>query len=429
MIKIESLDHEGRGVAHHEGKAVFVDGALPGEEVEISAYKKKPRVEFANISKMLRESPWRVKPKCASFGICGGCSMQHLEASAQVSAKQRVLEDAFRHIGKVNPGCILPAIHGPYWRYRHRARLSVRFVEKKGKLLVGFNEKRTRYVTDMDNCEVVPEKISMLIPHLKEMIGALSIRKRLPQVEVAVGEETDLLVLRILDPLSNEDEALIRAFSDKHGIAIYLQPKGVDSVHPFHPEKPARLHYSLPEFGIVMPFLPSDFTQVNFAINRALVRRAVALLSPSKGDRIADLFCGLGNFTLPIAKSGANVTGFEGSATLVERAMENADKNGIANASFVAADLFDMKGVNLQGFDKMLIDPPRAGAKELVESLGPALPSRIVYVSCDPATLARDAGVLVHSKGYTLECAGVVNMFPHTSHVESIALFTLPGAP
>lgn len=429
MTRIESLDHEGRGVAHVEGKALFVEGALPGEEIDYSVFKKKPKMEFANIAKLLKESPWRVEPKCGNFGICGGCSMQHFEASAQVAAKQRILEDALWHIGRVKPECILPAIHGPYWRYRQRARLSVKHVEKKGKVLVGFNEKRTRYVTDMDCCEVLPEAISSLIPHLKEMTGTLSVKARLPQIEVAAGEGADVLVFRILDPLSDADEKAFRKFSEDHGVHVFLQPKGVDSIFPLHPLEPEPLRYSLPEYGIVMPFRPSDFTQVNFSINRALVKRAMSLLAPEKGDRIADLFCGLGNFSLPIAKSCREVVGIEGSSQLVERARSNAARNGIGNADFMAADLFEIDSNALESlghFDKMLIDPPRAGAHKLAQVLGK--PSRIVYVSCDPATLARDAGILVHAKGYELKSAGVINMFPHTSHVESIALFTLPGA-
>ena len=427
-IRIESLDHEGRGVAHQEGKAVFVDGALPGEEVEYSVFKKKPKVDFANISKMLRESPYRVKPKCPNFGACGGCSMQHLEASAQVASKQRVLEDALWHIGRVKPLLVLPAIHGPYWEYRRRARLSVRYVEKKGGLLVGFNEKRTRYVMDMDRCEVLPARISKLIPLLRKTLGELSIRAKIPQIEVVATDQADVLVMRVLDAPTPADEKALREFAEENSVHLYLQPGGQDTIRPFHPEAGAALSYSLPEFAIEMPFRPSDFTQVNFSINRAMVKRAVSLLAPHPTERIADFFCGLGNFTLPIARSGATVVGFEGSETLVERARENAQANGILNASFLAADLFRMnreKFAELGGFDKMLIDPPRASAQELVESIDEKeTPERIVYVSCDPATLARDAGILVHRKGYTLQAAGVINMFPHTSHVESIALFT-----
>lgn len=423
MTRIESLDHEGRGVAHVEGKAVFVEGALPGEQVDYSVFKKKPKVEFANVTKIQRSSPWRVEPQCPNFGICGGCSMQHLDPSAQVAAKQRILEDALWHVGKVKSDRILPPIYGPYWEYRRRARLSVKYVEKKEKVLVGFNEKRTRYVTNMESCAVLPGRISGLIPHLKDMIERLSVKRRLPQIEVVAGEDCDLLVFRILDPLTECDEKILREFSDRHAAAIYLQPKGVDSIHPFHPAKSANLHYSLPEFGLTMPFLPSDFTQVNFSVNRSMVRRAIDLLAPKAGEKIADLFCGLGNFTLPIARSGALVTGMEGSAVLVERGTQNAVKNGISNARFEVADLFEKKGIDLSGYDKLLIDPPRAGAHELVQALKEKLPRRIVYVSCDPATLARDAGILVHSKGYVLDSAGVINMFPHTSHVESIALF------
>ena len=429
MTRIESIDHEGRGVAHVDGKAVFVEGALPGEEIIHSSYKKKPRVEYANISKMIRESPFRAEPKCVNFGTCGGCSMQHFQASAQVAAKQRILEDALWHIGRVRPGLILPAIHGPYWHYRRRARLSVKYVEKKGRVLVGFNERKTRYVTDMESCEVLTEKISGLIPRLKEMIGNLSVKSRLPQIEVASSEGKDVLVFRILDRLTVDDEAIIRAFSEAHDVHVHLQPGGIDSIHPFHPESAGELYYALPEFGIKMPFRPMDFTQVNFSINRVLVRRAVHLLSPSADERIADLFCGLGNFTLALARHCKEVVGIEGSASLVQRAKENAERNNISNANFLDVDLFEMNESKLESlghFDKMLLDPPRAGAFEFVQALGKNRPSRIVYVSCDPATLARDAGILVDSKGYELKSAGVINMFPHTSHVESIALFELP---
>jgi 23S rRNA (uracil1939-C5)-methyltransferase len=423
---IESLDHEGRGVAHVNGKTIFIEGALPGETVEYTSFKKKPAYEFATATQILKPSFMRVTPKCAAFGRCGGCSMQHLEPGAQVAVKQRILEDNLWHIGKVRAEEILAPIYGPTWGYRHRARLSVRHVEKKGGVLIGFHEKRSSFIVEMDHCEILPERISNLIVPLRQLVAELSIRDRIPQIEVALGEETDVLVLRILEPLSDADEARLRAFADQHHIQFYLQPKGPDSAYPFYPEN-GTLNYSLPEYGITMPYKPTEFTQVNPYINRVLVRRALTLLAPQPGERVLDLFCGLGNFTLPIARSGAQVIGIEGDKALTKRANENAELNGLAaSTEFLQANLFEMTPEKMQElgrFDRLLIDPPRDGAIEVVKSLGEDAPWRIVYVSCNPATLARDAAVLVHAQGYTLKKAGVVNMFPHTAHVESIAVF------
>jgi len=427
IATIESLDHEGRGVAHVDGKVIFIEGALPGETVSYVSFKKKPSYEQATATQIANPSFTRTIPKCAYFGVCGGCSMQHLEADAQVASKQRVLEDNLRHIGKVKPQVILPAIYGQAWGYRHRARLSVRYVQKMGRLLVGFHEKRSSFVVDMDSCETLPPRISALIVPLRELVERLSIRERLPQIEIALGERVDALVLRILDPLTESDEILLKFFADKHGIQFFLQPKGPDTVYPFYPLVGPGLSYSLPEFGVTMPFHPTEFTQVNPAINRMLVRRALALLDPQSGERVADLFCGLGNFTLPIARRGAQVVGIEGGEALVRRARSNAERNGLTQLTeFQVANLFEtnMESLSKLGhFDKMLIDPPRDGAIEVVKSLDENAPRRIVYVSCSPATLARDAEVLVHVKGYEFKAAGVINMFPHTAHVESIALF------
>jgi 23S rRNA (uracil1939-C5)-methyltransferase len=429
QLLIESLDHEGRGVAHHEGKAIFVDGALPGEIVEASPYRKKPSFELAALCRVLKPSAMRVDPQCAYFGTCGGCSLQHVDARAQVAAKQRVLEDNLWHIGKVEPEQVLPAIHGPAWGYRHRARFSVRHVAKKGGTLVGFREKRSSYVTDMRSCEVMPRRISALLPALRESLEQLSIRGRVPQVEVALGEAVDVLVLRILQALSAEDEVLLRQFAEQHAVQLYLQPQGPDTAHAFHPPLAADLYYTLPEFDLKIRFTPTDFTQVNHEINRILVRRALTLLAPRSGEHVADMFCGIGNFSLAIARSGAKVTGIEGSAALVKRAAENAAANGLADGTrFMKMDLFKIDATALAALgrcDRMLIDPPRDGAVELIKSIGDNAPGRIVYVSCNPATLARDAGLLVQTKGYRLSGAGVVNMFPHTSHVESIAVFDL----
>ncbi|MEO1767824.1 23S rRNA (uracil(1939)-C(5))-methyltransferase RlmD [Thiobacter aerophilum] len=425
--RIESLDHEGRGVAHVAGKVVFVEGALPGECVEYRTLRRKSTYELGEVTRVLEASFMRVTPRCPYFGVCGGCLLQHMEPYAQVAAKQRILEDNLARIGKVRPESMLPAIHGPSWGYRHRARMSARLVAKKGGVLVGFHERRSSFIADMHGCEILPPRIARLIDPLRALIGGLSVRERAPQVEIALGERVDALVLRILEPLSADDEVRLREFADAHGIQWWLQPKGPDSVFPFYPLEAPHLSYTLPEFGLDMPFSPTEFTQVNPAINRVLVRRAMALLDPQPGERIADLFCGLGNFSLPMARRGATVVGVEGSSALVARARANAAHNGLAASThFLAANLFEVTPETLAEwghFDKMLIDPPRDGAIQVVKALGSDAPARIVYVSCSPATLARDAAVLSHEKGYHLLAAGVVNMFPHTGHVESIALF------
>ena len=428
FVIVESLDQEGRGIAHADGKVIFIEGALTGERVTYSSYRKKPSFEMAQVTNILKPSFMRVQPKCIHFGVCGGCSMQHLEVRAQVAVKQRILEDNLARIGKVKPETILRPIHGLPWGYRQRARLSVRHVLKKGKTLVGFHEKRNSYVADMSRCEILPPKISGLIPLLAQLIEELSIRERLPQIEVACCENVDVLVLRIMEPLTTGDEAMLRAFADAHDIQFWLQTKGPETVVPFHPLNAPPLTYTLPEFGIEMPFAPTEFTQVNSEMNRAMVHRALHLLDPQPGERIVDFFCGLGNFTLPIARSGARVLGIEGSAALVKRAMQNAAHNGLSgHTEYNVMNLFDMDEAalaRLGSFDKWLIDPPRDGAMELVKAIIPeTAPTRIVYVSCNPATLARDAEVLVHTHGYALKAAGVMNMFPQTSHVESIALF------
>lgn len=428
LAEIESLDHEGRGVAHVGGKAIFVEGALAGECVEYSSYRRKPSYELANLSAVIRASSQRTVPRCPHFGVCGGCSLQHVEVAAQTAAKQRVLEDALWHIARVRPAQVFPPIGGHPWGYRHRARLSVRRVPKKGGVLVGFHERRSSYVAVMDSCAVLPPAVSALIRPLKEMVAGMSVPDRLPQIEVAVGDAQIVLVLRHLEPLTAGDEERLRRFADQHGIVWYLQPGGPDTAAPFHPVDAAPLAYRLPDFGVEVRFRPTEFTQVNHGVNRMLVRRALSLMQPSAGERIADFFCGLGNFSLPIARQGANVVGFEGSAALVGRATENARLNDLAGrCEFGAANLFEATGASLAAwgpFDKWLVDPPREGAIALVKAL-PAEggPGRIVYVSCSPATLARDAAVLVHEKGYAIKGAGIASMFPHTSHVESIALF------
>jgi 23S rRNA (uracil1939-C5)-methyltransferase len=427
ILEIDALDAEGRGVARNAGKVVFVEGAITGERVEARLLEAKPKYDRARVTSILRASASRREPRCPYFGTCGGCATQHVDARTQVAAKQRGLEDNLARIGKVKPGAMLAPIHGEEWGYRHRARLSVRYVEGKGGALVGFREKRSTYVADMQGCEVLPPAVSALIPELRSLISKLSIRDRVPQVEIAVGDAATVLLFRILLPLNAQDRALLREFADANGVHVWLQPEGPDSAALFHPAGGGDLSYALPEFGLKIGFKPADFTQVNPAVNRLLVSRALRLLDPQPGERIADMFCGIGNFALPIAARGAQVIGFEGSAPLVERARENAAANGLL-AQFEVADLFKPNLGQYGRFDKYLLDPPREGAASLVHALPDAWPKRIVYVSCDPATLARDADVLVHLKGFELVAAGVVNMFPHTAHVESIALFERNGA-
>jgi 23S rRNA (uracil1939-C5)-methyltransferase len=431
-LEIESLDLDANGVARNEGKVVFVRGALTGEAVTARVVRRKPKYDVAEVDTIERASPQRVVPRCPNFGICGGCSMQHVEPRAQVSLKQRVLEDTLWHIGKVRAETMLAPIVGPAYAYRYRARLSVRHVPKKGGVLVGFHERGSSYVADMRECHVLPPAASALLVPLRELVGALSIRDRMPQVELAHGETHIELVLRVLQSPTDADLSLLRQFSERHGVALWLQPSGPDSIEylcgPAGDQ--STLHYALPEFGVVMPFRPTDFTQVNHAINATLVSRALSLLDAQADERVADLFCGLGNFTLPLATQAAEVLGIEGSKTLVERACANALANGLElKASFRAANLFQITPQvwqSLGAFDRLLIDPPREGAHALVQALiapGSIRPRRIVYVSCNPATLARDAAILIHEGGLVLRTAGVINMFPHTSHVESIAVF------
>ncbi len=437
---IESLDQEGRGVAHVNGKTIFIDGALPNELVRYQSQQIKPSYEVAKTIEVLKQSNQRVTPKCPHYGLCGGCKLQHMDANAQVAAKQRMLEADLWHIGKVKAGNMLPPLYGPTWGYRHKARLSVKYVEKKQRVLVGFNEKATRYVADMNSCEVLVPEVSALILPLQDLIVQLSIRDKLPQIELAVGEadskgvreavenrQVIVLIFRIMDVLTANDEALFKAFTDLHHIQVWTQTKGPDTIKPFWPLDGTQLQYSLPEFALTYPFKPNEFTQVNPQINQVMIRRAMQLLKPRAGENIADFFCGIGNFTLPIARSGAQVLGLEGLANLVDRANESAQLNSINNVKFGVADLFKMTPESLAElgvFDKWLVDPPRDGAFELVKAISPETsPALIVYVSCNPATLARDAGVLVQEKGYRLSAAGVINMFPHTAHVESIALF------
>ena len=450
-LLVESLDIEAQGVAHKpDGKVVFIKGALPFEVVTANINRKKASFEQATVGAIHRESSQRVRPGCPHFGLhegaCGGCKMQHLHVGAQVAIKQRVLEDNLWHLGKLKADSILRPIEGPAWAYRYRARLSVRFVRKKGEVLVGFHERKSGYVADMKVCPVLPLHVSALLLPLRALIGGMDARETLPQIELACGDTVTAMVLRHMEALSAGDLAQLRAFGSLHNVQWWLQPKGPDSIHLLE-EGGAQLSYALPEFGITMPFKPTDFTQVNPQINRVLVVRALRLLEVQKTERVIDWFCGLGNFTLPLATLAGEVLGIEGSEALVARSRENyklnkalaLDSSALAATKFVARNLFQMTAELLMAdgsADKWLIDPPREGAFALVQALAalhqdPALrqgwtpPTRIVYVSCNPATLARDADVLVHQAGYRCVSAGMVNMFPHTAHVESMAVFEL----
>ena len=449
-LTIESMDLEAQGVAHRpDGKVVFVDGALPFEVVRANVHRKKDNWEKASLLEVLHESSQRVKPGCPHFGLhagaCGGCKMQHMDASAQIAVKQRALEDNLRHLGKVKPETMLRPIQGPSWGYRYRARLSVRYVVKKGEVLVGFHERKSRYVADMRQCPILPPHVDAMLMPLRELIGGLDARETLPQIELACGDQVTALVLRHMEPLSKKDVAALQKFAEKYQVQWWLQSKGPDTVCLMDGAVGVPLSYELPEFGITMPFKPSDFTQVNPHINRVLVARALRLLDVQPHERVIDWFCGLGNFTLPLATQAREVLGIEGSEAMVDRSGDNYAFNqrnhtqALAPTRFVARNLFEMTPELLRqdgSADKWLVDPPREGAFSLVQTLaemqqhpelrlGWVAPKRIVYVSCNPSTLARDAGVLVNSAGYRMSFAGMVNMFPHTAHVESMAVFDL----
>lgn len=458
-LEVMSMDMDAQGVARKpDGKVVFIDGALPTELVTANTHRKKNNWEQASLTEIHRESSQRVRPGCPHFGLhagaCGGCKMQHLHVAAQVAVKQRVLEDNLWHLAKVKAETVLRPIEGPAWGYRYRARLSVRYVPKKDKVLVGFHERKSRYIADMETCKVLPPHVDAMLMPLRALIGSLAARDTCPQIELACGDTVTALVLRHLEPLADADKDRLRAFAAEHGVQWWLQPKGPDTVHLLD-EGGEQLAYGLPDFGITMPFKPTDFTQVNPHINRVLVTRALRLLDARRDERVIDWFCGLGNFTLPLATQAREVLGIEGSEALVARSRENYKENkaqeqkgqALAATSFVARNLFEMTPEMLIAdgvADKWLVDPPREGAFALSKALadihqarigaedaaplpagheGWQPPRRIVYVSCNPATLARDAGLLVHQAGYRCVAAGVVNMFPHTAHVESMAVF------
>ena len=423
--EVEALTHDGRGVAHIEGKATFIDGALPGEEVMFTYTLQRKHYDEGVIRGVLRASPDRVAPACPHFGMCGGCSLQHLSADAQIRTKAGQLQDNLQRIGRLAPESWLPPLTGPHWGYRRKARLGVKYVIKKSSLLVGFREKKSAYLAELKRCDVLHPKVGANIMALRELIGGLDGYARIPQIEVAAGDDTVGLVFRHLDPLSEADLGRLHAFGETHAFLIYLQPGGPGTVRPLWPLN-ASLSYRLPAHEIEFEFLPTDFTQVNGDLNRAMIDHALGLLAPHPEDHVLDFFCGLGNFTLPLARRTAQVIGVEGDAALVARARDNARRNGIDNAVFHAADLSEPDAPwpwAERRFDKILLDPPRTGALEVVKRLAALGAERIVYVSCNPATFARDAAGLVHGHGYRLARAGVMDMFPHTTHVECIALF------
>ena len=424
-MEVASLAHDGRGVARVGGKTVFVDGALPGETVMAVRRRNHRRYDEASTVEVLAASPDRVEPRCTHFGTCGGCALQHLDGTKQVEAKQAHLAEQFSRLGGVGPATWIEPLRGPMWAYRRRARLGVKHVPKKGRVLVGFRERAKPYVTDVRRCPVLAEPVGGLVEALGDLVGLLSIRERLPQFEVAVAERATALVARVLDPPTPADRRLLAEFAARHGVEFYLQPGGLDTVAPLvSPVTP--LTYRLSQFDVEITFAPSDFIQVNADINAQAVSLALSLLEPSVSDTVLDLFCGLGNFTLPLARRAARVVGVEGEAGLVARARENARANGLGNTEFHVADLSGDPGDPpwARGpIQRVLLDPPRAGAAGVLPLVGRLRPERIVYVSCHPASLARDAGLLVNDLGFRLRAAGVMDMFPHTAHVESIAVF------
>lgn len=429
QVTIESVSHDGKGVCHVDDVTVFVDGALEGEELSFIYTNKRKNIAEARVHEVIKASPHRVEPECVHFSTCGGCSLQHLEKTQQILLKQTVLLENLKRIGKTEPQVIMPPLTGPHFGYRKKARLGARFVIKKDKMLVGFREKHSNFLAELESCKVLHPDVGLHLTELAALLRSLTIYQKIPQIEVAYGDEQGAFIIRHLEPFAEDDLQKLSAYAEKMNLHLYLQPKGPDTITRLAPSddefKP--LSYSLPDYNIIHQFKPTDFTQVNSEINRKMIKLALQLLDPQSEDRVLDLFCGLGNFTLPLARKAAHVTGVEGSSDLVIRAKENALNNGIDNADFYAADLFEdfsaMKWAQ-QKYHRILLDPARSGAMEIVEYLPKFAAHTVVYVSCNPSTLARDTEIMVHKNGYKLMKAGVMDMFPHTAHVESIALFT-----
>ncbi|MDH3636925.1 MAG: 23S rRNA (uracil(1939)-C(5))-methyltransferase RlmD [Gammaproteobacteria bacterium] len=426
QVQVDGLNDDGLGVARVDGKVVFIDNALPGETVRYRPQRRRRRYDTGQAVEWIERSPERVTPRCEYFGVCGGCAMQHLAAEAQIEYKQQHLLDSLHRIGGVEPDRELPPLVGPVWGYRRKARLGIRYVPKKGGVLLGFREKRKSYITSLDHCDVLDPTIAQLLVPLRQLIAALSCYDRLPQVEIAVGDDDRALVFRHLLLLTDADRAHLEAFAHKHNVQVYVQSGNLESVRPLWPTNPNLLTYALDEFHVTNRFAPTDFIQVNADLNRDLVRVAVDWLAPTRDEQVLDLFCGIGNFTLPLARRAGRVTGVEGAAALIDRARDNARHNGLANVNFEVADLGE-PGLTAMWlkvhYAKILLDPPRSGAIEVLKRIPALCPERIVYVSCNPQTLARDAELLVRKSGFRLLAAGVIDMFPHTAHVESMAVF------
>jgi len=421
---VTSLSHDGRGVAHRGGKTLFIAGALPGERVVVRNLRHKRSYDEGEVDQVITASPQRVSPQCPHFGVCGGCSLQHLEPGAQLRMKQEHLLEELRRIGHVEPEHVLAPLSAPVWGYRRRARLGARFVARKGKVVVGFRERAAPLVADLKGCEVLSDPFGRLITPMSELLTQLSIRARLPQIEVAAADNGTAIVLRVLDPPAETDLELLRAFGERHGVQVHLQTGAIESVRPLSAGTP--LCYRLEEFEVEIQFRPTDFIQVNGALNRLMVAQAIALLEPSSQDVVLDLFCGLGNFTLPLARRAGHIVGVEGDAGLLERAHSNARANRIVNVEFHAANLEAIDAElpwARRSYDRVLLDPPRVGARGALSLVARSGARRVVYISCHPGSLARDAGTLVHELGFNLCSAGVMDMFPHTSHVESVAVF------
>jgi 23S rRNA (uracil1939-C5)-methyltransferase len=422
---VVDLAHDGRGVARVDGKAVFIAGALPGERVRFRVIKRRRQMDEAFLVDILAASPDRVQPKCLHFGLCGGCSLQHLSPAAQLAAKQSQLLDNLQRIGRVRPERILAPLQGPPWSYRRRARLGVKYVHKKGRVLAGFREREKPYIADIRRCEILSEPLATLPAELAALVDTLSIRERIPQVEIAVGDHAAALVFRVLEPPNAQDMVELEAFAMQRGVQIYLQSGGIDSIRPLRAGYP-KLHYAIEGAAVEIEFGPVDFIQVNRDINSSMVAAAAEQLQPTGADAVLDLFSGLGNFTLPLARRAMRVVAVEGDAGLTAKARDNATRNGIGNAGFYTDNLFEPAHFGSWAsarYDLVLLDPPRAGALELMQRMSQWRPRRVVYISCHPGSLARDAGILVETQGFRLIAAGVMDMFPHTTHVESIAVF------
>ncbi len=426
-VTVTDLNHEGHGVARVDGKVVFISGALPGEVVTYRIKgRRRRKYDTAELAEIITTSPDRIEPECKYFGKCGGCRLQHMSAQAQIKWKQNTLKENLQRIGNTEPENWLSPLTASEWGYRRKARLGVKYVEKQGGLLIGFREKQSSRINDLQECLVLDQRVSKLLPGLHELFKKISCYEKIPQIEISVGDNKVVFIIRHLVPFTSDDEARLIEFAKLNNIEIYLQPKGPNTIIPLWPTSDSLLTYRIEQSDITIHFRPTSFTQVNSEINQKMISQVIKYLEPTKNDRVLDLFCGLGNFTLPIAKHAKKVIGIEGDDILVHSARDNAEQNGITNAEFTYADLFDESRATdwrIVGYNKLLLDPPRSGAKDVIASITKNAFEKIVYVSCNPSTLARDAGVLVHEKNYRLTHAGVMDMFPHTKHVESLAVF------